>query len=228
MDIIKAERKNDGTVVHEVEKNGIKKEIHYQELRGGISWAGVCPTESAPHYFCILGAEWAPKPFNGQETQRGVLRLVSEHKAESLMAMNDFFRRLTDDAVKYCCTSFYADIQEKDGEANPYLVAIRKYLSEYQVNPGISLRQAPFVESFAFSMGEIGNLREKQLLEIGRGTLIREQLSRIQGRDLAEYPEIRFYAVNALRHVVAQFFKSPASNMGAYKPPRKIIRYRKG
>jgi hypothetical protein len=76
------------------------------------------------------------------------------------------------------------------------------------------------VDDFVFGIQEIKSFREQQLIEIGNGTLAYGQLSCIQEQDLTDFPEIRFFAINALRHVVASFFKSPACGPMIYKRKR--------
>lgn len=215
MKIIKAEKLKDGTILHE---------IRYQAIRGGISWATAAHAVSAPAYYCILGQEWTPKPYQGERKKKGVLRLISEYESPSLMNRETFFRRLTDDTTRFFCWSCYADIEEKEGEVDPHENAFREYVSEHQIHPAPTMYQAPYVEDFLHGLQEVNNLRRQGLIDIGNGPILHDQLTRIEEKDLTINTEIRFYAVNALRHVVTSFTKS-SGYMPRWRPTRSIPPY---
>ena len=224
MNIIKAERLKDGTIMHEIKEGEKTRQIRYQGIRAGISWDTVAPAISAPAYYCIVGQEWTPKPYQGQEKEKGVLRLISEYESPSLMDREKFFRRLTDDTTRFCCWSCYADIESEEGEENPRENSLRNYVNEHEIHPAPTMYQAPYVEDFLHGIQEINNLRGQGLIDIGKGPILLDQLKRIEEKDLTSIPEIRFYAVNSLRHVVTSFAKIPAY-MPRWTPTRLIPPY---
>jgi hypothetical protein len=208
--VIKAER-SDGIIIHHLDTKDAEKIIRYADIRAGLSW----PTEEAPGYYCILGERYEDfLRFEGIE-RRGELRLLAEYQYEGV-SLSDLFARLTDDLAMLECQSIYTDTEE------PFLGHVETFW-EFRSKTGAkmgNLTQAPYAANWLLGVSWIQDWIRSRLLSIPETSAAYSQLKSIAKSDLAESPENRFFAVNALRYVVGAFHK--------YRPTHSHFTPRRG
>lgn len=196
--VIKAGRNENGITTHTIATKGGEKILRYHDIRAGLSW----PTEAAPGYYCILGEQYQDvQRFEGLE-RRGELLLLAEHEFAGI-SLNELFAKLTDDTSMLECRSIYTDTEEAfRGHVEAYW--------EFSYKAGVkagNLTQAPYTGNFLLGVSWIQDWAKSGLLSIPETSLVYSQLKTISKADLAESPETRFYAINALRFVVGAFHK---------------------
>ncbi|MGD0662167.1 MAG: hypothetical protein ABSD38_29270 [Syntrophorhabdales bacterium] len=201
------EKTEKGLLVQELE-NGEKRT--YVAVRGGISWPLV--PQKLPAYFCIYGEEWREGTrFEGQE-KRGRLCFLYEYEAPDTipMLLTSFFTKIVAAATRYRCRTFYTVTEVSRGEDyREYAAQFRSFV--YAKRADVHLQEAPWNEKPDLGIHRIWEWKEKALLEIPEGSLIRAQLQTLQAEELMALPET-LNAVNALRFVVYGFEE--------YKPPK--------
>ena len=89
-----------------------KTPVSFSEIKGGISF----PTLSSPGYYCLIG-----RRSYVDRNLKAPLILLSEHE-EAIP--DDLFKRLCEDARKYFCLNFYANVSEADyGYYNDFITS---------------------------------------------------------------------------------------------------------
>ena len=73
----------------------------------------------------------------------------------------------------------------------------------------IILQKHGAVKNFGFGLGLAREWAADDALEVPEGTTLRAQLSEISSENLDSGVEERFYAINALRYIIASVEKSP-------------------
>jgi len=196
--VTKAERADDGMITHTIITKADDKVLYYHDVRAGLSW----PTEAAPGYYCILGEKFSETyRFEGMN-RRGELRLLVEREFDGI-SLNDLFAQLTDDTSILECRSIYTDTEEPfEGHVETFW----EFVQKKGVKVG-SLTQAPFVDNFLLGISWIQDWVKGGLLSIPETSVAYSQLKTISKPDLAESPEEKFPAINALRFVVGSFQK---------------------
>lgn len=200
--VVKATRTEKGIIIHEHD-DGTSKQ--YVAVRGGISWPLM--DGNLPGYYCILGEEHVEiTHFEGQESQRAKLILLNEDEALDVLALDWLYAKISDDVVRFGCDTFYTVTKELRGEDySGYAETFQKFMYEQQVE--IGLEEAPWVDRPDLGMYHINSWRKKGLLELPEGSLVREQLRRVESSKVNQVPQV-FNAVNALRFVVCGFQKN--------------------
>jgi hypothetical protein len=168
-----------------------------------------------------LGEEYRPgKRFEGQEKLRGKLLLLSEGRSEKPYPQ-DLYRLLTDGCASFLGTSVYTDLgNEHEGNA----ALFREWM--YENSSRVTLYDAPYRGNFAFGISIIGKWFDEGLLELPEDSLVRKQLKQLTAGDFEEGDvEVRYFAVNALRFVVAAFDKAPARDFTGWQPDRSASRF---
>lgn len=216
--VTKSEMADNGMITHTIVTKGDDKVLHYHDVRGGLSW----PTEAAPGYYCILGEKYSETyRFEGMN-RRGELRLLAEREFNGI-SLNDLFAQLTDDTAMLECRSIYTDTEEP---FKGHVETFWEFVHKKGVKTG-SLTEAPFVDNFLLGISWIQDWVKEGLLSIPETSVIYSQLKTISKADLAESPEDRFPAINALRFVVGAFYKYRTGqtrftpNRSRYVTPRR-------
>jgi len=196
--VIKAERADNGMITHTIVTKSEDKVLYYHDVRAGLSW----PTEAAPGYYCILGEKYTETyRFEGMN-RRGELRLLVEREFNGI-SLNDLFAQLTDDTAMLECRSIYTDTEEP---FKGHVEAFWEFVYKKGVKVG-SLTPAPYVGNFLLGISWIQDWAKEGLLSVPETSIAYSQLKTISKADLAESPEERFPAINALRFVVGAFHK---------------------
>lgn len=175
----------------------------YQSIRTGLSW----PQGDAPGYYCVLGQ-------GTDKGAAGVYPLIFMMEDEStnpdilINQLTDDLGTMKDDMDKGDYIYVYADLSQD----NEYLKDLfHEYIDDNKIQ-GICLIKAPFERDFKYGLNLIHrHIRDDRSLEIKPDTILQRQLGKLPKGDLGERPEENFYAVNALRHVVAGFHKHPTT-----------------
>jgi hypothetical protein len=203
-----------GHIAHAmVDENGVGLPVlTYTAVYGGLSW----PSFDSPAYHCILGEEFAGS--KDGEVIRGKLRLLAESESEGI-SIDGFFARVTADATHLHCDTIFAAMDES--KYADFTAAYGNYCFEHRVHFG-RLERAPFEKEFMVGAAMIKDWAGSGRLDLPVDSLVYQQLKGISRSDLGEQPEIRFYAINALRFAVAGFHTHKPSR------PRSKRRRRRG
>jgi hypothetical protein len=201
--------KNSDKVHHEVEG---KPDIIYLDIRAGLAW----PYQRKPGYWLIVGQREEKNVFG-----KYPLVLLDEGKAKDL---SKIFASITDAALRLKCEDVYVDMSE---ENEPYRHAFSRYCDEGNIRC-VFLKPAPYVENFEYGVGLIRDYVKDKVLEIDRGSIVARQLGRIPESVLEENQIAEYYAVHALRFVLASFVKyswrEPLGEIN-YGPPENYPGY---
>lgn len=165
--------------------------IGFVSIRAGLSW----PSGHAPGYFVLLGQRT-------QENARGRCPLLFIAEGEERDPQT-LFLRLSNEASTFYCGKVYADL-------SPKLIGMETLFSHFKTEheiQGLSLLDAPYKENFQVGLTFIKKWASEAALEIEPESILAGQLSRIPRGELGESPEAEWYAVNALRFVLAAFEK---------------------
>jgi len=163
-----------------------------RDIRGALVW----PTLNSPGYYCIFAQRNDPTP-------QGKLPLQLLGEA-SLELPKQIFQKLMQDAKRLGCYEFYNDYQD----GNEELIRAFYEYSRYQQNSNIKFTKAPFSKSFHIGILLIKEWAKNNTLNIPNNTILRDQLKNIDTADLSDKPEEKFFAVNALRFIVATVEKA--------------------
>lgn len=187
-------RNNYGTIIFEQGEN----EPHeaFSAVRAGLTW----PTQS-PGYFVLLGQRVARNTRG-----RNPLNFIVEGESADPV---ELFRLLCDEAMRFYCEDVYVDLSEG---WKGFEDLFTDFLAANKIE-GIYFKDAPYRQKFELGLAIIRKWISENALTIDAGTLLSEQLGRLPRGDLAERPEIHWYAVNALRYVVGSFEQTGGSRM---------------
>jgi len=209
----KDDRSIELTITDIFEGSSVKK--RYAAIRGGISW----PTSKAPAYLCVVGQEYvAPSSAPWKKVSVEKRFLLTEYESKFLSLL-DFYGKITDAADQFLCKSFYAEMPEdrlESGYRNDLYAFARGRKCE------VSLSDAYDVDNFMLGVTRIKGSMEKGEMVIPKDSLFYSQLESISQEDLDNSPEENFYAINAARHVIGSFYRSPPTLIRnrARRPPR--------
>jgi hypothetical protein len=110
--------------------------------------------------------------------------------------------------------------QEGEGKFSGYVTSFRRYLSDNEI-PYVTLEGAPYVDNYLYTVQIINDFRNKERFTVPENTTAFDQLSAIKKSDLEHKPEMFFYAVEAVRHVVGAYSKyRPGPSLSGFKPDR--------
>jgi hypothetical protein len=180
-----------------------KPDIIYLDIRAGLVW----PYQTQPGYWLILGQYEKENAFC-----KHPLVLLDEMKSRNL---DKLFDSITDSAVRLMSKDIYVSMDE---ENDCYRDAFNRYCNDHNIRR-VFLNRAPYVDNFEFGIGLIREWLRDEALEIDRDTLIHEELSQIPESVLEEDQKDTYYAIHALRFVLASFVKSP------WRPPLRDLDY---
>jgi hypothetical protein len=192
--------KDSGKIIHEL--NG-QPDIIYLDIRAGLAW----PYQTQPGYWLVMGQHEEKSAFGKHS-----LVLLGEGESRSL---NKLFDSLTDAAVRLKCEDVYVDMSEKND-------AYREAFSRYRDGGNIRrvfMKPAPYDENFEYGTGLIREYVKDKALEIDRDSIIARQLGQIPESVLEENQLAEYYAIHALRFVLASFDKY------SWREPLKDIDY---
>jgi hypothetical protein len=200
--VVKTEKRNNGTIIHHVDEGETHPtQYEYVAVWGGLAWSA----EKNPAYYCILGQELLSEEYRSHERLPGKIKFFAEFQAASVLSCHDFFLKLTDALVYYHCTEIYT---LKDDEFySPYVSAYDDYLQEKKLSGVAHLENAPYADNFQGGLTIVNHWLQSGKLELPEGSIVRNQLKTIEDSDLADSPEKKFIAVNALRYVIGAFQK---------------------
>jgi hypothetical protein len=189
---IKAARRDKDTekIHHEVEG---QSDIIYLDIRAGLVW----PYQTQPGYWLIMGQRDEQNAFG-----KYPLALLEEGEAKDLSRL---FGSVTDAAVRLKCEDVYVDMSE---ENDCYRHEFSRYRDEGNIKR-VFMKSAPYVENFDYGIGLIREYVKDEALEINRNSIIAKQLGQIPESVLEENQKDEYFAVQALRYVLAGFVKSP-------------------
>lgn len=189
---IKTVRRDKDTekIHHEIDG---QPDVIYLDIRAGLAW----PYQTQPGYWLILGQRDERNAFG-----KHPLVLIDERKAKDLSKL---FNSLTDAAVRVGCEDVYVDRNE---ENLCYCEAFWRYLDEGNIQR-VFLNPASYIENFEFGIGLIREWLKDKALEIDRNSIIARQLGQIPESVLEEEKKDAYFALHALRFVLASFVKNP-------------------
>jgi hypothetical protein len=182
--------KDTGKIHHEMEE---RQDIVYLDIRAGLVW----PYHTQPGYWLILAQRSEENTFGKHS-----LILLGEGKSKDL---GKLFASLTDAAVRLMCEAVYADTGE---ENDCYRDAFSRYRNEGNIRR-VFIKPAPYVEGFEYGIGLIREYLKDKALEINTDSIVARQLGQIPESVLEENQIAEYFAVHALRFVMASFVKSP-------------------
>ena len=215
--IIKSSRSENGIISHVVDTcDSLPQEMQYVTVRGGLSW----PNQGAPAYYIIFGQiHGGITRFQNDENRKKPVRFLREYADSDLIA---FFKRLSEDIVLLSCQGLYV---EKSEELKGYEASLEGFCKDERIEdrPYLYLEEASFADNFQYGATIIKEWLTRKDLILPEGTIIYSQLfcDGIRETDFsASDVAARFYAVNALRHVIT------ALNFHDFGPskPRRIRR----
>lgn len=190
--VVSAEKNIDeGKIIrHEVYSEfGDNREIEYSAVIGGLSW----PSEYSSGYYLIMGQSRYDEDYRSFVNKKPVLKFLMEFESQNL---RDLVTRLSDDANMLLCDTFYCDMA---GIFEGFAESFYEYST---VVGGFNLVQAPFTNNFHFGSQKVGERIKDKSMEIPELAVVREQIDRMEVKDLQNKPESYFGAVNALRYLV--------------------------
>ena len=202
---------------------GSKTHKNFADIRGGISW----PTALSPAYAVIVGEDYQGSFSHGEGKSRspGRLTVIAEVLSESLNLETDFYSQLVEISSKVSCDVFYFSLPEGEELHNyGHYVDFVRYSSRF--NSGASLRQAHDNKDFMLGVIRIKQVMDRQELEIPSTTTVFREIQSITKEDIQECPDVSFYAINALRHVIGAFHRHPPMNYKNDSRKRKILDWR--
>jgi hypothetical protein len=189
-----------------VENDGEQIEMRFAAVRGAWAW----PTDISPFYYCIVAQEWVDSD-SYSTAEDPNLELICECTLPGLDLM-DRFNRLSDDASLYLC-DFRADLNPIH---EPEMLAYYDYRSKRNFRYG-RLSPAPYADSFRLGVELIKSLAKTSRIDVARETVIYNQLAKITENDLGDVDiKCRYFAIEALRHVVASFKRDPVVYLQPY------------
>jgi hypothetical protein len=196
--IIDSRRNENGTITHIVDTGGAHPdEMHYVTVRGGLSW----PNQGAPAYYILFGQiHGGVTRFQGSENSKK-LRYFREFESRDL---STFFKHLCEDAALLRCESFYV---EKTDASRAYEESLAAYRKAKQIEVQPYLEEASYIDNFEHGAHVIREWLTSGSLTLPEGSIIHRQIfsEGIDDSDFASDVAVRFYAVNALRHVINAF-----------------------
>jgi len=207
-DVVKAEKAGTGVITHTLNSG---ETIRYLDVRAGLSW----PTATSPVYYCVLGEEYDERnKYEGVE-HKGTLKLLSEHESPGI-SLDEILAKFTDDTSLLRCSRIFVDMSD---EYDGYVESFREFV--IGIHRSGYLHPAPYADNFLLGVTWIQDWTKSGKLSIPEMTIVRSQLKGITKADLAESPETNFYAVNALRYVVAAFHKMRPNPNPGWRPNRR-------
>jgi hypothetical protein len=206
--IIEAKVSN-GVITH---KDTSGEMFRYTAAHCGLSW----PSAEASGFYVIVAEEWrGPTIYEGHESEKGKLILLKEQEIASPL-LNELLPRITDDCTQFACEKVYTDLSENFED---YAEFYRRYIYDRNISYG-HLCDAPYFSNFLLGISIVEQWLKDVLLELPEESITRHQLRGLSIEEIKDSPEVRFPAVNALRHAVSAFYKFRPSNLVGWTPNR--------
>jgi hypothetical protein len=185
-------RFSNGLMVLEVKEDDKVEEKTCIGVRCGLSW----PMALNPGgYFCLV-AQGAKKNITGEYP----LMVIREFKA---LTMTSLFEKMFDEMGVFGCFEIFVDPSPRFAT---YIKALDSYKSSKRELQPAEIKPAPYFESFLHGNDMIGKwIKVIKGLTIPKDFIIRSQLREIRESDLKGEPQEKFFAMNALRYVLAAF-----------------------
>lgn len=162
------------------------------------------PTANNPGYFCLFGLKDVVT-----HRDKFPLQLLAEF---SSMDQDRLFNSIVNATRKYNCATVYADC-DKDFQSNE--VEFGRFLKRKNIR-FLGLYDASEFEGFnqtyagfEAARAPLDEYGRKGLLEIPERSILRQQLASFDLEDMTQYPERRFYAINAFNHIIMSYVLSP-------------------
>jgi hypothetical protein len=180
---------------------GKKEVIRFVDVRGGWAW----PTDQSPFYCVILGQIWFDEKLYYDKS--AALDVLFEGTDNGL-DLDRRFNELADISALYRC-DWYADTGQIH---EPAASSWWDFQSFKSMRYG-DLDTAPWADNFRLGIELCKTFVRTHKLDVPKETEVFHQLQRITEKDLASASvKSQFYAIEALRHVVAGFKRDPADN----------------
>jgi hypothetical protein len=196
-----------GILIEITKEDGKIEKEHLRGVRCGLSW----PTSISPAYLCLIGQKVASIP-----TGKYPLRVIKEGEAQT---PGELFQKMFNEMGAFYASEIYTEIPFNTTEKNMnWVLAFDRCRKERNLQ-SVRLHRAPYFQDFTHGTLLIKEWLQEGALYIPKETAIHEQLRTIEKEDLQTNPEGRFYAVNALRYVVAAFETSICSPPTSITPP---------
>ena len=186
----------------------------YTAVRAGIAFAA----DKSPFHVAVVGQQYIDSGLYADTIPGFELLYEATDHGLDLEARHN---RLADVADLYKC-NFYADLSGiNDDAAESY----RHFKSKCHYEFG-NLLEAPYSQNFRIGIELIKSQVKSHYLDISKDSPAFGQLSRITEADLAE-PDVRqkFFAVEALRHVMAAFKREPGGRKVLILPRPQLREY---
>jgi hypothetical protein len=195
--------KHDGKIYFEFD--GQPDEV-FLDIRAGIVW----PYQIQPGYWLIIGQREKETVFG---KHKHPLTLLDDGESRDL---DKLFDSMTDSAVRLKCENIYANMNNEENQC--YREAFSHYCREHNIQR-VFLNRAHYVDNFEYGVQLIRQFLRDQALELDRASLVADQLGQIPESALEEDRQREYYALQALRFVLASFVKSP------WRPPMQDVDY---
>jgi hypothetical protein len=189
---IKSARRDKDTGQVRCEIEG-QPDITFLDIRAGLVW----PYQTQPGYWLILAQRDEKNSFG-----KNPLILLDEGEARDL---GKLFDSITDAAVRLKCEDVYVDMIE---ENDCYRQAFSRYRDEGNIRR-VFVKPAPYVENFEYGAGLMRGWLKDEALEIDRDSIVARQLGQITESVLEDSQRAEYFAIHALRFVLAAFVKYP-------------------
>ena len=196
-EVLEGNKKKNCIKLEYISPSGEPGSERFAAIRGGIAWA----TDKSPFFTVILG-----QPVFDQYAaiKEPSFTLLLERADESF-DLDARYSQLADDASLFCC-DFYTDFSDKfEADRESYF----EYRSKFS-QPFGELIPAPFQGRYRTGVELIKTLVGRDKLHLPKTSECYSQLSRMSKADLSgKKTSERFWAIEALRHVVASFKRDP-------------------
>ena len=164
----------------------------FKGVRCGLSW----PNPINPGgYFCLVAQESMSRI-----TGEYPLWVIREFSSPMMITL---FEKMFDEMGIFGCFEIFTDLSSRFAT---YIHALDSYKrSKRELQPA-QIKPAPYSESFLHGFDMIAKwIKVIKGLTIPKDFIIRSQLREIREADLKGEPQEKFYAMNALRYVLAAF-----------------------
>ena len=188
-----------GIIIETHADGGQVKTDHLRGVRCGLSW----PAAASPGYYCLVGQYSKSNPIG-----KYPLLLLREGQDQ---LVNSLFRKMFDDLGVFCGEEIYSDLSEN---FRSYMIAFGLYRRNERESQHLTLKFAPFYQSFVHGVSLIKEWKNEDALIIPKDTIVHNQLREMQVDDLKSNPEESFCAINGLRFVIGAFETSLISPPG--------------
>lgn len=132
----------------------------------------------------------------------GKFIFFAEYQPKSLVDLDRFLLKLTDDIVRFHCTEVYTLLGD---EYQGYKETYENYLRDNNIKLG-TLREAPFCNDFLLGTSLINRYRTENKLSLPEG-IVKQEFNNLFKVSMDDSPETKFPAINALRYVIGAFHK---------------------